>query len=197
MTSTARVDRPFDGNVVGETAPILEPRDGVRWGPIWAGLLTALGLFLLLSLAGVAIGATTVDSGATDPDTAGQVGGIVTAILALIAFFVGGFVTGRTAAVRGRGYSLLNGFLVWALGVVIILALAAFGLGSLFGAAGDLFSQYQQLGSPTPQGVDANEVTEGIRNSSLGAFIGMLLPAAAASLGGYLGGRNSVEVVTR
>ncbi len=167
-------------------------RDRVRWGPIWAGLLTALGTFLLLTTAAVAIGALAVDSGASADDSSAA-SGIASAIIALLAFLIGGYVAARTAGVIGRGYGALNGFLVWALGVVLILALAAFGLGSLFGASGDLFSQYQQMGQPQPD-VDPESVVDGIRNGSIGAFIGMLLPAIAATLGGLFGSREQVVV---
>jgi hypothetical protein len=168
-------------------------RDRVRWGPIWAGLITAIATFVVLTVAAIAIGAQAVDSGA-DGETAGIAGGIASAIVALLAFFAGGFIAARTAGVIGRGYGALNGFLVWALGVVIILALAALGLGSLFGASGDLFAQYQQMGQPQPD-VDTNAAVEGIRNGSIGALIGMLLPAVAAAFGGWLGSREEEVVV--
>ena len=169
------------------------PRDRVRWGPIWAGLVTAIAIFLLLSAAAVAVAAQVVSTRA-GADEAGLAGGIVSAVIALLAFLVGGYVAARTAGVIGRGYGALNGFLVWALGIVIVLALAAFGLGSLFGASGDLFAQYQQMGQPQPEGVDPDAVIEGIRNGSLGAFVAMLLPALAAALGGWLGSRETVVV---
>jgi hypothetical protein len=170
-------------------------RDRVRWGPIWAGLVTAIALFLLLSAAAVAVGAQVV-GGPADADEAGLAGGIVSAVIALLAFLVGGYVAARTAGVIGRGFGALNGFLVWALGIVIVLALAAFGLGSLFGASGDLFAQYRQMGQPQPEGVDPDSVIEGIRNGALGAFVAMLLPALAAALGGWLGSRETVVVDT-
>lgn len=202
MAEDVRYDRPVPTGA-GYTTTNLDARedtwfgngvrDRVRWGPIWAGLITALATFLLLTVAAVAIGAQAVESGA-EGDAAGMAGGIASAIIALLAFFVGGFVAGRTAGVVGRGYGALNGFLVWALGVVLILALAALGLGSLFGASGDLFAQYQQMGRPEVEGVDPNAVIEGIRNGSLGAFVGMLLPAIAAALGGLLGSREQVVV---
>jgi hypothetical protein len=166
-------------------------RDRVRWGAIWAGLVTAIATFLLLTTAAVAIGAQVLD--ARDGDQAGMAGGIVSAVIALLAFLAGGFVAGRTAGVIGRGYGALNGFLVWALGVVLIVALAAFGLGSLFGASGDLFAQYRQMGQPEAN-VDPNQVIEGIRTSSIGAFIAMLLPALAAAAGGLLGSREEVVI---
>lgn len=170
-------------------APSSQWLDRVRWGPVWAGLVTTLATFLLLTVAAVAVGAGALTAGA-DTATAGLGGAIASAAIALIAFFVGGVMAGRTAAVMERGYGAVNGFLVWALGLVLILALAAFGLGSLFGAAGQLFAQYQQMGSATPQGVDPQQAAAAVRDSSLGAFVGMLLPAIAATLGGYLGART-------
>jgi len=170
-------------------------RDRIRWGAIWGGLITAIATFLLLTTAAVAIGAVAVDAGA-DPETGSMASGIASAVIALLAFLAGGFVAGRTAGVIGRGYGALNGFLVWALGIVLILALAAMGLGSLFGASGDLFAQYRQLGSPQPEGVDPNAIVEGIRNGSIGAFVGMVLPAIAATIGGLLGSREETVVAT-
>ena len=169
-------------------------RDRVRWGPIWAGLITALGLFILLSVLAIGIGAQAVDSGA-GAEESGAASGIASAVIALLAFLVGGYVAAKTSGVIGRGYGALNGFLVWGLGVVLILALAAFGLGSLFGASGDLFAQYQQMGQPQAD-VDPNTAVEGIRNGSIGAFVAMLLPALAATIGGWFGSREEV-VVTR
>jgi len=121
---------------------------------------------------------------------------LASAIIALIAFFVGGYVAARASGVVGRGYGALNGFLVWGLGMVVVLALAALGLGSLFGAAGDLFAQYQRMGQPQPEGVDPSSVIDGIRNGSLGAFIAMILPAVAATVGGWLGSRDATRLLT-
>jgi hypothetical protein len=50
------------------------------------------------------------------------------------------------------------------------------------------------MGQPQPEGVDPNSVVEGIRNGSLGAFLGMLLPAIAAAVGGLFGSHEQVVV---
>ncbi len=110
-------------------------RDSIRWGPIWAGLITALTTFLLLQL--LAIGLGLVDIG---PGSDGG-GGWVPGLIGLIAFFTGGAVAGMTSAIRGPGSGLLNGFMVWALGTVLILLLSALGLGQLFGALGNVAGQ--------------------------------------------------------
>jgi hypothetical protein len=176
------------GDVVQQTQ-VIAPRDRVRWGPIVAGMLTALGTFLLLSLLALAIGAQTVRVGNANADDVGAGAGIVTGIIGLLSFLLGGFVAGRTSAVRGRDAGLLNGFLVWALGIGLILLLASMGVGQVFGAAGDLFGQYRALGSPSPD-VDPAEVQRSLRNAAIPAFLSMALPAAAAALGGFLGSRD-------
>src|SRR3712207_2868862 len=81
--------------------PIVPARDAVRWGPIWAGLVVAISSFLLLSLLALVIGVQTVGRTEVDTQTA-QTGAIVTAVLALFSFLIGGLVAGRTSAVPGR-----------------------------------------------------------------------------------------------
>jgi hypothetical protein len=192
-TTPAIVD---DGPDIVQQTAFLAPRDDVRWGPIVAGLLTALAAFVLLSTLLLAIGANTIRAGAGQTGEVAAGAGIATALAALVSFLVGGFVAGRTAAVAGRSAGLLNGFLVWALGLLLILLLSAFGIGQLFGAAGDLLSQYRAAGSPQPEGVDPRDIASGIRNSAIPAFLGFALPAAAAAIGGALGARDEAKLVS-
>ena len=167
-------------------------RDSVRWGPIWAGLITALTTFLLLQL--FAIGFGLVDVG---PGSDGG-GGWVPALIGLIAFFVGGLVAGLTSAIRGPGPGLLNGFMVWALGTVLILLLSVLGLGQLFGALGNVAGQVNPgalAGAPdSAQGAAPNvspqEAESALRTGAIGAFFGLLFSALASMLGGLLGGRG-------
>ena len=186
------VERPVvrdRSDVVQQTA-VVAPRDAVRWGPIFAGLLTAHATFILLNMLLLAIGANTVRVGTGQADEAAAGAGIAAAIAGLVSFFIGGLIAGRTAAVAGRGAGLLNGFLVWALGLLLILLLSAFGIGQLFGAAGDIFGQYRAAGSPQPEGVDPAAVGRQLRDSAIPAFLGLALPAAAAALGGLVGARG-------
>lgn len=167
------------------------PRDRVSWGSIWAGLLTALGVFLLLTLLAVAVGAQSVDAGAADASTVGQNSALITGIIALVSFFTGGYVASASSAVRGRGAGLLNGFLVWALGTAIVLMLATFGLGQLFGALGTLFDRYRALGESVGNtSINRDQVIANIRDSSLVAFVSLALPALAAATGGWAGARS-------
>ena len=182
------VRRETDRDVVQQTQ-IVAPRDRVRWGPIWAGLLTALGTFLLLSLLATAIGAQTFNTGAANTTQTGIGTAVATAIIGLLSFLLGGFVAARSAAVRGRLNGLLNGWLVWALGTLLILGLAAFGLGQLFGLADDVIGR---TGIPNPNQANVNprDVASNVRNSALGGFLSLALPALASSIGGLLGART-------
>ncbi|MDQ4000189.1 MAG: permease [Actinomycetota bacterium] len=166
-------------------------RDRIRWGPIWAGLLMALASILLLSVLALAIGAQAVELiGAAG--TVATITGWATAIIGLIAFFVGGWVAGATSAVRGTVAGLLNGLLVWALGIVLILVFSALGVGQLFGALGNLFSQFRALVVITESSPElVGQVADAIASGAFAAFLSILLPAIAAVLGGWLGAKTA------
>jgi hypothetical protein len=148
----------------------------------------ALATFLLLNLLAIGLGLVGIG-----PDDQGA-GGWVPAVIGLIAFFTGGSVAGMTSAVRGALTGFLNGLMVWALGVVLILALSALGLGQLFGTLGNLAGQAGGglLGNLTNRvpDVDPAQVAQAVRDGALGAFFGLLLSALASALGGFLGGRS-------
>jgi hypothetical protein len=160
-------------------------RDRVRWGPIVAGLLTAMTALLLLSLLGLAIGLTTVNAGAAatqggpPPDT-GRNSAIWAAISGIVAFALGGYVTGRTASLFNRGWGALNGALVFMLAVPLILWLAGQGLGTVLGSLGNLSGAL----ASNPNAAQA------ARNTAWGTLAGSLVAVAASSVGGWLGTRH-------
>jgi hypothetical protein len=183
-----------EGHSSGGSAELAPARrDSIRWGPIWAGLITALTTFLLLQLLAIGIGLVDVGPGSDGG------GGWVPALIGLIAFFTGGAVAGMTSAIRGPGSGLLNGFMVWALGTVLILLLSVLGLGQLFGALGNVAGQVGPgaLGNAadSAQGAAPNvsprEAEQAIRGGAIGAFFGLLFSALASMIGGLLGGRSS------
>lgn len=190
-------------NTVSQTLTI--PTDRVRWGPIWAGLLSAFFTLLVLSLLGLAIGATTVNAGAvaqgTGNSNAGQFSAIWAGISAILAFLIGGYVAGRTAAVHERGWAALNGALVFLLALPILLWLASQGLGAIIGNASSIASglgiNLGQLGSTaagaahhiTP--AQAQQAADTAKNTAWGTLIGLLLGGGAAALGGTIGMRHA------
>ncbi len=175
-------------------AEIAARRDSTRWGPIWAGLITALTTFLLLQLLALGTGLLSIN---LDPNVVNQTSAWVSAIIGLIAFFTGGSVAGMTSAVRGTATGLLNGFLVWALGTVLILVLSAMGLAQVFGALGNVAGQLglvqglvQGGTNVTNPNIDPQQVLSAVRSGSLWAFFSLLISALAAAIGGWLGGRT-------
>lgn len=166
-------------------------RDSARWGPIWAGLITAITTFLLLELLALGIGLLSIN---LDPNASNQTSAWVSAIIGLIAFFTGGSVAGMTSAVRGTATGLLNGFLVWALGTVVILVFSSLGLGQVFGALGNVMGQFNLIASGSLNvpgvNVDNQQLVSAIRTGALTGFFSLLVSAAAAGLGGWLGGRT-------
>ena len=168
-----------------------ERKDGVRWGPVWAGLLTALTTFLLLELMFFAFGWLTLDPGSND---SGNSSALVTGILALVAFFLGGLIAGATALHKGLFSGILHGFLVWALGVVAFIALTFFGASALLGSFGDLTSQLgvgpQQVQSTTElSDAEADEAAAATKDAAAPAFWGLFLPLGAAMIGGLIGSK--------
>lgn len=197
-------DRQVDTSVVGQSANMavpagmyqaapatefIEARDRTRWGPIWAGMLTTFTSFLILEFLGVGLGLISPTNG-----NSGATSGIASAIAGLIAFFLGGWIAESTAVARGAGAGLLNGFLVWALAITLILILSILGLGTLFGALGNVAGQFLAAGhtvtTPSVGGVSSSQVSGVTQAAGWGGFISMVISALAAALGGLLASRG-------
>lgn len=91
--------------------------DLVRWGPVVAGVVVALGVFALLDALWFAL-ATDGENGWVSGNLDWFVGG--TAIGALL---VAGFLAGLLSGVRGAGAGLGNGVTAW--GLLVVLSLLA------------------------------------------------------------------------
>lgn len=184
------------------------PADRVRWGPIWAGLLSALFTLLVLGLLGVAIGLTTANAGAAAQGNinanAGQYSAIWAGISAIIAFLIGGYVAGRTAAVHGRGWAALNGALVFLLALPFILWLASQGLGAIIGNASSIthglginLGQLQNTVTGTVQHLtpaQAQQAADAAKTTAWGTLIGLIVGLVASALGGTLGMRHASQL---
>ena len=173
------------------------PIDRVRWGSILAGLFAALSTLALLSLLGLAIGASTVD-GADQARDYGIGAGIWGGLSALLAFLVGGWVAARTAAVRGEGNGMLNGAMVWAVAIPLLLYLLGSGLSALVGAGAEAAGANNAGLQGNAQGGGQGQISqqeianaaERTARAAWGTLGSLLLALGAASLGGYLGARR-------
>lgn len=232
---------PVPETLVGEN--VMTVRNRVQWGPIVGGVVSALTAFLLLTVLGIALGASVLEPGGETGQAIGTWAAIWGAITAIVSFFIGGWIAARSAAVEGSFAGLMNGLLAGAAGLLLIVWLTASGLGNLFGAIGssvngilnvaasavpaaDVSPQQAQTAVENATGVDASnpqavateaagaaqqaadqagealaqannpQTFETVRNSSFVTFLGLLLPLAAAALGGFAGKHTREELIT-
>jgi hypothetical protein len=174
----------------------------ISWGSILAGVLVAIASQLILSSIGVLIGfgTTSATSVAGLRGVASDVG-VWTAISALIASFIGGYVASVLAAVRFSSDGLWHGLTVWALALVGGIYLSSIGISGLLGFAGNAASILRGF---VPSGVnvspDAVKAAADIASrSALYFLIGSLLSLGTALLGGWLGSHreNRSEAIKR
>ncbi len=177
---------------VAPATAVVPARDRVRWGPIWAGLIATLASFLVLESLALGLGLL------TSTTTGGGVSAAnpwVSGIALLIAFFIGGWVAEATSAVRGAGAGILNGLMVWGLGTTLFLLLSVAGLGTLFGALGNVIGQFLAANggagiNPGNVNVNGSQVTQITQAAGWGAFITLVLTAILAALGGLVASRG-------
>lgn len=199
-------------NVVNRYTSLSAPRDRVRWGPILAGLLTALTALVLLTVLGLALGASVFEPTSEGEDV-GTFAVIYAAISGLIAFFLGGWMARRTAAVRRNENAALNGFLVGATVLAAILWLTSAGLGNVLGGISNNIGDIARIGRDEVQSgqVDPNQVQGAVqnaadrarqtaiesyddaRNSAWGTLGGLVLALGAATLGGFVGHKAKTD----
>jgi hypothetical protein len=143
-----------------------QPPNPVRWGAVLAGAVIAAGVMTLLTFLLLALAYT-----ARVPLVASHLGAWL-AGAAGAAMLLAGLLAGAFAGVRGPGAGFLNGLTVWALLVIVALAVGA-PLLRLFNLA--------QVGPL----VRDNHI---VRQSLWSAFVALLLSWAAATIGGAIGG---------
>lgn len=163
----------------------------VEWPPTWGGMFVSLGLLLLLSTLGAAIGIGV-----------GAVGlAIWEAIIAIVAFFVGGWFAGRTLNVIDPLVSAAHGLLVWAVSLVFaaafILVTTLIGISSLATAArvpliGGLLA-FVGLSAPSAPTVGA--VTTVAVMSAWVTFIILLLAGIASIIGALIGNQGRLTAI--
>ena len=165
-----------------------ERRDLVRWGPVWAGLVMALASFLLIELIFFSLGWLTFNQGVP-----GSTAGLVSGLIGLFAFFLGGLTAGATAMWRGLHSGLLHGLMVWALGLLAFLFLTLFGGGALLGSLGSVAAQVVNLGQVANNvnvpNVQAQQALATARSGASWAVLGLGLSLLASALGGVVGAK--------
>jgi len=120
----------------------------VSWGGVFAGVLVAMGVSMLLAALGVAIGISAVNPGETDPGTIGIGAAVWGGVQLLIALFIGGMVATRVGAIIDRTTGFFEGVLVWVVSLILMAYLAGSGIASVAsGAFSTLGGATQTLGA--------------------------------------------------
>jgi hypothetical protein len=159
-----------------------ERRDRIRWGAVWTGALTTLSTYIVLQLLFFALG--WLDLGGESGTTRALVSGV----LALVAFFLGGAAAGASALWHRANDGMVNAVVAWAITVITLLGFALIGGGALLGSLAEVATQFADLRNPA-QGVDVARATQTARDSAGWAALGLGLSMAACALGGSIGAK--------
>ena len=160
---------------------------GINWGSAFFGWLVSVGmaaiLLGLLSAAGAAFGLSEVSDAEAEEnaETIGIVGGILLILVLAIAYWCGGYVSGRMSRFDGGR----QGLAVWALGLAVTIVLAVFG--ALFGAEYNVLEQLNLPRIPIEEG----SLTTGAAVALAATVIATLI---AALVGGKTGERYHKKI---
>ena len=155
---------------------------GLNWGAAFFGWLVAVGmaaiLLGLLSAAGAAFGLSDVSESEanSNAETIGIVGGILLTATLVIAYYCGGYVSGRMSRFDGAR----QGFGTWAIGLVVTIVLAV--AGALFGSEYNIFERLNLPRIP----IDEGSLTAG---AAIALAAVVILTLLAATGGGKAGER--------
>ncbi len=178
------VTTPASTRVTDVEVPVVGPRTIISWSSILAGALIALAVLVLLSATALAAGLVVAPVGEGVELRFGPVvSSIVTGLFIVLAFGAGGLTAVWAAGLVEPGPAILHGFLVWALALLLMLALVAMGLGGLGGTATFLGGGFE------PETVDEFE------RAGWATVLALALGAGSAALGGLLATREEISRV--
>ncbi|MCE7066650.1 hypothetical protein [Dyadobacter sp. CY326] len=110
----------------------------ISWSAVFAGVLIALVVQMLLSLLGLGVGLSTIDAVEEQNPAAGL--GMGTAIWyiisSLVSLFIGGWIAGRLASAPRTFDGIIHGVLTWSLVTLLTIYFLTTTVGSIIGGAG-------------------------------------------------------------
>jgi len=126
------------GYVPADDARFAKTVTRVSWGAIFAGVVIAIAVQLVLGILGTGIGLSLVDpvEGTTPGATGFGIGaGIYWLITTVIALGAGGYAAARVAGVHDRFDGLVHGLVVWGVTLILTLYLLTSAVGGIIGGA--------------------------------------------------------------
>ena len=160
----------------------------ISWGAVFAGVVIALTLQLLLNLLGIGIGLATIDPSAAnnpDPKTFSIGAGVWWAISGIVAALIGGYAAGRLSGRPKESTTGWHGLIAWAGTTLVVFYLLSTALGAVVGGAfsavssamggvGQIASTAAQTAAPAIASTSFGDIEQRIRSAAGGTD-----PAAA------------------
>ena len=162
---------------------------GLNWGAAFFGWLVAVGmaviLIAILSAAGTAFGLSEISESEANAnaDTIGIVGGILLVATLVIAYYCGGYVSGRMSRFDGAR----QGLGTWAIGLIVTIVLAV--AGAIFGSE---YNVLEQLNLPRIP-IDEGTLTTG----AVIALAAVVILTLLAAMGGGKAGERYHRKIDR
>jgi hypothetical protein len=103
----------------------------ISWPAIFASLAVGLSVMLSLTLAGVALGVSVIDSGGDSARAITMGAAVWQTIGMLVAALVGGYVAARMSGLRRTADGVLHGAVSWGAATLLYAALATTAVGGL------------------------------------------------------------------
>jgi len=136
----------------------------VGWGSVWSGFLVAVGVFMLLTVLGLAIGISAADVGPGEDGNAAGLGigaAIWSGLTLLVALFVGGMVATRTGMVYDKAAGIVEGMLIWVLFILTLVYMASSGISMLSSGLFSALGGVTQSAASAVKNLDVNSLTSG------------------------------------
>jgi hypothetical protein len=124
-------------------------------------VLLVVGMLILLTMLGLAIGISAVDPGNTEAETFGTGAAIWAGLSLLVALFVGGMVSTRFGMVYDKATGAFEGVLVWVLSILLMMYLAGTGISMVAGGAFKLVGGATQAVGAVAKTVNPDELSAG------------------------------------
>lgn len=157
----------------------------LSWGAVFAGVFLALIVYLILSVLGTAIGASTL-APLSDQHPLHGFGfgtGIWVMFTTVASILVGAYMAGRSAPSEGW----LHGLLTWSIVTLVTVYLASVLVG---GALGSIFNVARGGLAVAGQGVSAADTAHAVARGSWWAFALLIVGGIVAAAAGTLGARH-------
>lgn len=149
----------------------------VSWGAIFAGLVVGMVTQIVLSLLGIAVGATAFNANEANPAAGYGTGAAIwLGISMLISAFVGACVAGRLSGGPRSTDGMLHGVITWSSATLLSVYLLTTTVGTLLGGAANV------LGRVVSSGAQSASANGGSTMDSLKQQIARLFPKAEQAL---------------